>query len=274
MAIDTTSPRTRRAILVGALGGAAALAAEALGRPLVARAGDGDVVHVGEVLSGTRITTIGNTQGMALQGVSTADDGAGVGVVGRASATSGRTVGVAGLNYSSEGTGVVGNAHASSGLATGVMGISHSPDGVGVSGMAVASSGSGQGVIGLSDGTEGIGVFGNATALTGKMTGVIGRCDSPDGSGVEGRAVDGATGVVGYSGPDVGLDAQPATGVYGVAPGDGGRGGDFFGGAASVRLAPAAISTHPASGQLGDLLVDQGGRLWFCKGGEDWKQLA
>jgi hypothetical protein len=274
MAIDTTSPRTRRAILVGALGGLALLIPGGLGRPLIARAGDGDVVHVGDVLTGTRITTIGTTQGMAFQGVSSAHED-GVGVVGRASATSGTTVGVSGINDSPEGYGVVGNAHATSGPATGVMGITNSPDGAGVAGMARATDGSSQGVFGLSDATEGIGVFGMATALTGRAAGVVGRSASPDGAGVEGKAEGGAIGVIGYSGPDVGrLDAPPATGVYGVAPGDDGRGGVFRGGAAAVTLLPAITSTHPDSGQLGDLVVDQGGRLWFCKGGEDWKQLA
>jgi hypothetical protein len=33
MAIDTTTPRSRRALLVGAVGGIAALATQALGRP-------------------------------------------------------------------------------------------------------------------------------------------------------------------------------------------------------------------------------------------------
>jgi hypothetical protein len=58
MAIDTTSPRTRRALLGGAFGGAIALVAGALARPLSGRAADGDVIHVGDQLTGTRPTGI------------------------------------------------------------------------------------------------------------------------------------------------------------------------------------------------------------------------
>ena len=40
------------------------------------------------------------------------------------------------------------------------------------------------------------------------------------------------------------------------------------------KLVPSAATVHPASGQMGDLFVDKTGRLWFCKGGTLWKQLA
>ncbi len=53
-----------------------------------------------------------------------------------------------------------------------------------------------------------------------------------------------------------------------------GRGALFRGGAAQVRLEAAAAGTHPASGQLGDLFLDAGGRLWLCKGGTAWKQIG
>jgi hypothetical protein len=33
-------------------------------------------------------------------------------------------------------------------------------------------------------------------------------------------------------------------------------------------------TSHPGSGAKGDLFVDTSGRLWFCKGGMSWKQLA
>jgi hypothetical protein len=61
--------------------------------------------------------------------------------------------------------------------------------------------------------------------------------------------------------------------VYGVAAQGGGRGGWFSGGAAQVRLEPAS-TTHPASGQIGDLFLDADANLWLCKGGRDWKQIA
>ncbi len=31
---------------------------------------------------------------------------------------------------------------------------------------------------------------------------------------------------------------------------------------------------HPKSGNRGDLVTDKDGKLWFCKGGTSWKQIA
>ena len=53
-----------------------------------------------------------------------------------------------------------------------------------------------------------------------------------------------------------------------------GRGAVFSGGAAAVRMLPAAAATHPPTGLLGDFYVDASTRLWFCKGGSAWHQLA
>jgi hypothetical protein len=46
--------------------------------------------------------------------------------------------------------------------------------------------------------------------------------------------------------------------------------------AAQVRLIPGTGSTHPASGQAGDLYVDASGRLWYCRkaGTAGWHQIA
>jgi hypothetical protein len=46
------------------------------------------------------------------------------------------------------------------------------------------------------------------------------------------------------------------------------------GGAAAINLVPTTAKTHPVSGHLGDFVVDVSGRLWFCKGGTLWHQLA
>jgi hypothetical protein len=43
---------------------------------------------------------------------------------------------------------------------------------------------------------------------------------------------------------------------------------------AQLRLQPSTLATHPASGAAGDLVVDVNKRLWFCKGGTVWVQLA
>ena len=53
-----------------------------------------------------------------------------------------------------------------------------------------------------------------------------------------------------------------------------GRGAQLSGGPAQLRLMPSSSRTHPASGKRGDLFVDKSGRLWFCKGNTNWKQLA
>jgi hypothetical protein len=56
--------------------------------------------------------------------------------------------------------------------------------------------------------------------------------------------------------------------------GGSGRGTVLIGETAPARLAPGTLSTHPASGATGDLYLDKSARLWFCKGGTTWKQLA
>lgn len=53
-----------------------------------------------------------------------------------------------------------------------------------------------------------------------------------------------------------------------------GRGGRFVGTVAQLQLAPASGATHPAMGAAGDLYVDRSTRLWFCKGGSVWTQVA
>jgi hypothetical protein len=73
-------------------------------------------------------------------------------------------------------------------------------------------------------------------------------------------------------------------GVYGATAGSGvavggnggltGRGAAFASNVAQLRLIPGAGTSHPASGQPGDLYVDKSTRLWFCKGGAAWIQLG
>ncbi len=88
----------------------------------------------------------------------------------------------------------------------------------------------------------------------------------------------------GGTGPGtIGQNTKNGKGASGVAPGTGsgvygqsdmGRGGLFYGLKAQVRLQPTASASHPHSGQAGDLYVDHNHRLWFCKGGTNWKQIA
>jgi hypothetical protein len=93
-----------------------------------------------------------------------------------------------------------------------------------------------------------------AGVTKGSGPGLYGRADST-GDGVWGNAA-----------------GASAAGIKGTNPN--GRGGVFSGQKAQVRLLPSADTTRPASGARGDLFVDKSGRLWFCKGGTNWKQLA
>jgi hypothetical protein len=71
-------------------------------------------------------------------------------------------------------------------------------------------------------------------------------------------------------------DIGAVTGVGGTL----GRGGQFSGGIAALRLVPSANSTHPWSGRIGDLMVDASSRLWFCTKANTssvaatWKQIG
>jgi hypothetical protein len=72
------------------------------------------------------------------------------------------------------------------------------------------------------------------------------------------------------------LVPRATTGVYGVAnaaAGVGvagtsalGRGGQFSGKKAQLRLVPSTAASHPSTGAKGDVFVDTSGRLWFYNG--------
>ena len=167
MAIDTSIPRSRRALLAGGIGGLAALVASALGRSEDARAGrDGDVVLGGNnwAVSTTWITNFDNDSTVLEV---TSAHGGGVAVHGR----SGSSSGVWGLSSTSYG--VVGGSTQASGLAgwsrggfTGVVGYSGldsvpaPPPKTGVYGCALQDD-TAVGLRGRS--TIGRGVFGQAT---------------------------------------------------------------------------------------------------------------
>jgi hypothetical protein len=72
-----------------------------------------------------------------------------------------------------------------------------------------------------------------------------------------------------------GANSSTGPGVQGSSKS--GRGGVFSGALAQVHLTPGGSSTHPRTGQAGDLYVDKTGRLWFClKTGSrtGWKQIG
>lgn len=56
-----------------------------------------------------------------------------------------------------------------------------------------------------------------------------------------------------------------------------GRGGVFSGAVAQIHLTPGTGSSHPKTGQRGDLYVDKTGRLWYCThtaSRSGWKELG
>jgi hypothetical protein len=228
MTIDTTIPRTRRALLVGGIGGLAALVASALGRPLPVEAGnDGDVV-LGATNTAAATTLVQNTTttAAALKGKGTLGDG----LVGESAAVD--KSGVYGSAAVYDGYGVYGrNPNALGylgGYYSGVYGESNS--GFGVRGTSTlgygvyATSSSGVGVYTTSN--EGYGVYGESNSGSGVYgysslgNAVYGYTTSTSQAAVIGHSTGGRTGLLGFSGADNPPVAPSRTGVYGYAAQD------------------------------------------------------
>lgn len=224
--------------------------------------------------------------------------GSGAGVLGVAASTGG--VAVRGTN--SLGTAVAGNSGDTTVNATAVLGTitSTSPGGfsAAVKGQNDSTNGRGIGVWGNHNGSgwglygtssNGIGVNavcdqgtglaaagGTAVIASGDSLGVVasgGNAVVAEGLGTSGIGVNATAD---SSSPAV-LAANASTGSGLRATSQLGRGGIFAGGAAQIKLLPGSRSTHPSSGQRGDLYADSKGRLWFCKTGGTtaaWQQIA
>jgi hypothetical protein len=198
MAIDSTAPRTRRAVIGAALGGAAAVAATSLAGPLSARAATGGNVVLGqgsdagenEADAATIVKNLTDAQ-VSLSGQHA---GAGTGVHG--SSVTGAGIWGASLDSTpttdwsvpSHKTGVWGTAGDTTGASPGT-------DETGVYGYAAVSEAS-SGVWGES--TIGYGVYGNGS------TGIYGDGDwgvyGTGSTGVVGDAGSGGVGVYGFAG--------------------------------------------------------------------------
>jgi hypothetical protein len=101
---------------------------------------------------------------------------------------------------------------------------------------------------------------GTARALWGQTYGkgsaVVGGVSNPTSN---------APGVLGAtSGGGAGVEGKSLKGV----------GGRFTGKTAQIQLNPSTATTHPSTGAAGQFFVDRSNRLWFCRGGASWKQLA
>ena len=194
MALDPTTPRSRRALLTAAVAATAVTVVEAVVRPLpVSAAGDdGSVIHVGDLYADAQNqTTIANkaNDGIVLYVASNPDTGHGGGTAIR--------------GHSHHGAGVFGDSE----LSNGVRGESASLNGV------FGYSASGNGVRGFA--SSGIGVSGEV--LTGVGVSGIGSVDGVRGHAASGRGVAGdadtGTGVQGKTISGIGLEGQSFTGT-------------------------------------------------------------
>jgi hypothetical protein len=170
----TIVPHSRRALLIGALGGIGAAVGGAVARVSGVRAADGDPVLVGALNSGegdTRIRTT-SSDGAGLTAICTGDDG--TGLIGWADHPTGSTTGVKGETWSGGGFGVWGNVRSATGRAIGVLGSTSSSAGSGVQGWAVHNRGTTYGVRGESLSRAGVGLYGKAPA-TGTALQAAGR---------------------------------------------------------------------------------------------------
>ena len=285
--------------------GALAASVATLVQASPASAANGETITVGGTFHASSPTTIDIDSSSNSNSVLIVNSSGGGAVEGNATSGTGvrgtSNSGAGAFGNSSTGTGVLGEStsglaiHGMSGSSDGVFGESltgigvhgkslhddavygETIDGTGVSGQ---SSGAGVAVSGVSQSSYG--VYGQSRSLTG----ISGLCIP--GIGVEGAGGDIGTVGASVSGPNSGqgtgilgisgFSTLPARstrtdiGVMGVSAH--GRGGVFTGPVAQVRLTPSTAVTHPTSGARGDFFLDRSGRLWFCKGGTSWKQLA
>jgi hypothetical protein len=209
---------------------------------------DGSVIHVGSQYVNVESTTLLRNQKNNLPVFEARGDGAESVLI---SINDGKAQGIGVLGKSLEGTGVRGDSVygpgnvGESGTSDGVQGYAHAPNVSGVYGDVTDANG--YGVFGRNSGGS-TGYFAHASV------GAAGQSDS-------------RTGVMGYTGGTAPTPVPALTGVFGVSMQAGGRGGQFAGSAAPIRLVPSSTTSHPASGARGDLYVDNAGRLWFCQVG-------
>jgi hypothetical protein len=211
--MDPVTPRSRRAVLAGALSGVVAAVASSLVRPSTVGAANGDPLLVGQGNTETSPTTLTNSTlgGTTLSAVAAAA-GTGTAILGTSSA----------------GTGVTGSTQTGTGMraAAGTTGV-----GIWASsttGLALRANGGGQAasfstwsttapslVSQSTGGTVGVvGLGANfAPAAYPEGVGVLGDNPDPAGVGMWGRSAHGSA-VLGESDDGFGLEAYGAVGVY------------------------------------------------------------
>jgi hypothetical protein len=258
MAIDTSAPRSRRALLLGIGGALAALGARVF-EPRAVLA-EGESIRVGDTIDTARTVTWLTNRQNDNDVIKAESKGRGRGVYGVSAAGPG----VDGRSYSHYGVrgqstryvGVEGRSDRS----VGVFAFSRTDLGVhGVSSQDVGVKGTSFGSHGVQGVSEGSGSSVYALKRASRY--------GPDGNAMLG---------------EIRINDSPRTAIVGTTTGTGagvrgsseqGRGGLFSGPIAQLRLMPS-VATHPANGAMGDVVADTNGRLWFCKGGANWAQLA
>jgi hypothetical protein len=154
---------TRRALLFGGLGAAAAMLVNAIAGARPVFAANGDAITVGGAFTGTAGTSL----------VATGDElGAFTG-----QATGSGSVGVTGSSTSTGGVpaGVFGNAMGTTGTSYGVLGRTRADHGIGVGARAVSASGPTFGVNAVATSPNGIGVYTEAAGGQGVALRAVGR---------------------------------------------------------------------------------------------------
>jgi hypothetical protein len=161
MSIETSAPRSRRAVLAAALGGVGAVIASRIATPSAVSAADNDPVLIGVANAGTLTTALASTAANAAFAVT----GVGQGVTGQTPdgiglwGASTDTVPVADFTVAGHRTGIVGVTGTGTGIAnnTGEVGIYGFSNLSGNSTGVWGDTGSGYGVLG----TGYVGVYGN-----------------------------------------------------------------------------------------------------------------
>ena len=251
----STTPRSRRAILAGALGGIGAWAASTVVHRSPARADNGDAMLVGTAHTGTATTSITNSATTNTVFAATA--------MANGTAIYGYSPDAQGIQGGSEnGVGVFGNV----GQGIGVYGNSN-----GQAGVWGQTDGEAAGVVGRSVGSQRTGVLGVSGSTEPDLrirTGVFGYCDSaPDARGVIGESPAGQ-GVRGESGTGVGVFALSTSGF--ALRTDGRLRADKVSGVATIPAGSDRVTVTPGVNVVASTFVlltpkaNLGGRdLWF-----------
>jgi hypothetical protein len=274
MAVETSVPRSRRALLAAAAGGLGALIAGALGRPVATRAAAGDPLIVGQANnSGTAQTTLQNAGPGAAFTLKTTNPSTGAtGIFGWSSST-GTYVkrGVYGRADGPNSYGVQATNNAgSTGSGAALQAIGGKNNGVEASTdldttYAVHAENGSQFGIGMLGGGGRIGVWGASGAPGPNGIGVFGT--QTDGIGVAGHANGEGTGVEGRALIGIGVLARSDTGTGVVARSNLGYAGIFEGPMGVTKYVDVTEMVTPASptATMARLFVrDVAGKTQLC----------